>query len=74
MRTLTSTKVPNTYSHVMLSLATTDTAKTSTATVGSISTILLPYPGLQAVTSQSSRAFWPISRMISHPHPSSEAR
>lgn len=42
MRTLTPTKVPNTYSHVMLSLATTDTAKTSTATVGSISTILLP--------------------------------
>lgn len=35
-------KVPDTYSHVLLTLATTDTAKTSRTAVGSISTIVLP--------------------------------
>lgn len=34
--------VPDTYSHVVLSLATTDTVKTSRTAVGSISTILPP--------------------------------
>lgn len=64
------TKAPNTYSHVELSLATTGTAKASRMAVGSISTILLPQPDLQIMTSQGSMAFWPISRVTSHPHPS----
>lgn len=33
---------PDTYSHVLLSLATTDAAKTSRVAVGSISAIVLP--------------------------------
>lgn len=46
--TLPLPKLSDTYSHVVLSLATTDTAKTSRTAVGSISAKRLPRPGLEA--------------------------